>query len=51
MLLPREELKTKVLDICQARARRIQAQLLVGDSGEVMGVDWSHRMSKRRKTA
>lgn len=43
MLLPREELKgKKVLDICCRRGRGVyKLSSLVGDSGEVMGVDWS----------
>ena len=43
MLLPREELKgKKVLDICCRRRRGVyKLSSLVGDSGEVMGVDWS----------
>ena len=43
MLLPREELKgKKVLDICCRRGRGVyKLSSLVGNSGEVMGVDWS----------
>ena len=43
MLLPCEELKgKKVLDICCRRGRGVyKLSSLVGDSGEVMGVDWS----------
>ena len=43
MRLPREELKgKKVLDICCRRGRGVyKLSSLVGDSGEVMGVDWS----------
>ena len=43
MLLPREELKgKKVLDICCRRGRGVyKLSSLVGDGGEVMGVDWS----------
>ena len=43
MLLPREELKgKKVLDVCCRRGRgAYKLSSMVGDGGEVMGVDWS----------